>query len=149
MSIWFILRVLVGCIFLVSGIEKLVYPYQNFQYVIENYEIINSNLVEIIARTLPWIEVIIGLFVLLGLWLKRSLLGAAILFAAFIIVVAQAIVRGLPITECGCFGEMISFPIKAVLTMDICLFTFTVLLLRKIKGARIYSLDNLLDEEVK
>ena len=39
-NIYVLLRFLLGALFIVFGAEKLLIPYQNFQYVIENYQML-------------------------------------------------------------------------------------------------------------
>jgi uncharacterized membrane protein YphA (DoxX/SURF4 family) len=143
MKILLILRLLIGVLFVVSGGEKALGPYQNFLYVVQSYEIFPPMLAELIARTLPWIELFAGLFIVLGLWLKTALWTAWAMFLGFIIVVAQAMVRQLPIDECGCFGELLSFPLYGVLVFDSCAFLITSVLLRKIDVISILSLDRI------
>ena len=137
-----IFRFLIGAIFLVSGFEKLTSHYQNFLYVIQGYEILPGFLENIAARIVPWIELFVGIFVFLGLGLTWSLRGALILFVSFIIMVAQAIVRQLPINECGCFGELFSFPLPAVLIMDSILFLMTIFLIVRKDISTCLSLDH-------
>lgn len=112
------LRVLIGIFFAFSGFEKLMQPVENFQYVVESYKMLNHTLSLVVALIMPWVELLLGVFVVLGLWLKTSLKLLCLMTAGFIVVVAQAILRSLPIDECGCFGESISLPLHVVLLMD-------------------------------
>ena len=146
-SFWFIVRFLIGCVFLVSGFEKIITPYQNFLYVIEGYEILPTSFATLVAKVFPWIEIFVGIFLVLGLWLKESLTAAIILFLVFIGVVAQALVRQLPIGECGCFGELISFPLKGVLLMDICLLGLVVFSLKNLRKMQFLSFDQWLENK--
>ena len=136
-----VFRFLVGIIFLVSGGEKVLGPYQNFLYVVQSYEVFSPLAEELIARTLPWIELFTGLFLVLGLWLKGAIWAALFMFTGFILVVAQAMVRQLPIDECGCFGGLVSIPITGVLIFDSCAFFITYALLRNRDDISILSLD--------
>ncbi|HLF17641.1 MAG TPA: DoxX family protein [Candidatus Omnitrophota bacterium] len=141
MNIFVLLRWLIGLLFIVSGGEKLIGPFQNFLYVVESYEAFPRFLQEIIAHALPWGELFLGIFVLLGLWTKAALRGVLVLIAGFVLIVSQAIIRQLPITECGCFGELMSFPLPVVLIFDSSLFIITLFLLRKFDQTVRLSLD--------
>ena len=141
MNIFFLIRLFIGTIFLVSGIEKLITPYQNFLYVIQNYELLPDQLALITAKVLPWFELFVGVFLVLGFWMKQACIGASGLFIIFIAVVSQALIRNLPIVECGCFGELISLPLYVVLMMDMCLLFLTIWLMRHINKAKKFSLD--------
>ena len=126
MNVFILLRMIVGGVLVVSGFEKLIGPYQNFLYVINAYEFLPAPLAYIVARAFPWVEFFVGVFTVLGLWTKESVTGCLALFLGFITVVSQALIRHLPINECGCFGELASLPPQAVLIMDSCLLIFSL-----------------------
>jgi len=134
-------RILIGCLFIVSGFEKLIGPYQNFLYVVQSYEFLPTLLEEMVARTLPWIELFLGVFLVVGLWLKWALRSIWVVIFLFILIVSQALLRKLPIDECGCFGGLISLPLYAVLIFDSMLFLLTGALLKQEKRINIFSLD--------
>ncbi|GEM_PF-568328 len=135
-------RLLIGCFFVVSGGLKLLSPYENFLYVVQSYEIHTASLDRMIAWVVPWTEFLAGIFLVCGLWLKIVLKTLAFLIAGFILVVAQAILRNLPIRECGCFGELFSVPLPAVLLIDNSLLLLTWWLLKKIDKTKNFSLDS-------
>ncbi len=93
------------------------------------------------AIGMPWIELFVGIFLLLVLWINIALKGAGLLFVSFIFVVGQALIRRLPIDECGCFGQLISFPLPMVLAMDSVLLLITIGLMKKIDQTSTFSLD--------
>ena len=134
-------RILFGCLFIVSGFEKLIGPYQNFLYVVQSYEFLPTLLEEMVARTLPWIELFLGVFLVVGLWLKWALRSIGMVIFLFILIVGQALLRKLPIDECGCFGSLISLPLAGVLIFDGTLFLITGLLIKQEKHTRFCSLD--------
>lgn len=140
-NIFVILRILIGGLFVVSGYEKLIGPYQNFLYVIQSYAFLNVFWEEVAARVVPWIELFLGVFLIFGLWLGWVMRGLLILVTAFILVVSQALVRGLPIDECGCFGALIAFPLPVVLLLDSALLFLSGFLLYKLDRTSSLSLD--------
>lgn len=137
-----ILRILIGSVFLVSGLGKLLGPYQNFLYVIQAYELLPSWAEVLTAQVFPWIELIVGVFVLLGLWIPWSLRGALVLFCIFVVVVGQALIRNLPLENCGCFGEWIHLKPQTVIIMDSLSLLLVFLSLRHLPGAKKFSLDS-------
>ncbi len=141
MNFWTVARIGTGLLFAVSGFEKLVSPYQNFQFVIEQYQVVGREQAAWIAQTLPWAELVAGVFLALGLWTTAA--GAAVLamFGVFIVAVGQALVRRLPLDECGCFGELISIPLPAVLAMDLTLTALVALGLSRKPGFKSAGLD--------
>ena len=126
---------------MVSGFEKLIGPYQNFLYVVQSYELFPTWLEDLTARFLPWAELFLGIFLFSGLWLKWVSRAVLVLFGMFIAVAGQAFIRGLPIDECGCFGQFISLPLSSVLVLDSTCFVFLVLLMKNTDKGSIWGLD--------
>lgn len=143
---WVILRVVIGSIFIVSGLEKLLSPYQNFLYVVQAYQFLPSWAEVLTAWVYPWIEFFVGIFVLLGLWTSWSLRGALVLFGFFVVIVGQALIRGLPLESCGCFGDWIHLKLQTVIIMDSISLLLTALLLYNISQTKKFSLDAYFDQ---
>ncbi|MFZ7125344.1 MAG: MauE/DoxX family redox-associated membrane protein [Desulfobacterales bacterium] len=95
------LRVLFGVVFVTASIDKIANP-AAFAEVIFNYQILPDAWVNLAAIGLPWLELVIGLAVIAGIWLPGALLWGNLLLAAFIGVLVFNISRGLNI-DCGCF----------------------------------------------
>ena len=140
-NVFVLIRILLGCLFIVSGLEKLLSPYQNFLYVIQSYEVLIKPLEEVVARVLPWVEFFCGVFLFLGLWLRWSLRVLLVLIASFITIVSQAILRKLPISECGCFGQLFSLPLPTVVLMDSMLGVLVATMLARIQKTSALSCD--------
>ena len=140
-NIFFIFRVLIGLLFIFSGFQKLIGPYQNFLYVIQGYQVFNSQLEEIIARYFPWIEFFLGVFLFLGLWLSVVLRGVIVFFVSFIFILSQALLRKLPVGECGCFGEKFSLPVHFMVFVDCALLAMTLFLFYNLYKTSVFSLD--------
>jgi uncharacterized membrane protein YphA (DoxX/SURF4 family) len=139
---YIILRIIIGSIFILSGFGKLLSPYQNFQYVIQAYQLLPSMAESVTAQIFPWIELIVGAFVFLGLWTSWALRGALMLYGIFIVVVGQALIRGVSLENCGCFGELIHLKPQTVMVMDSVSLMLVMLLLRKLPYAKKFSLDS-------
>jgi len=135
------IRVMLGALFIFSGFMKLTSPYQNFLYVVQSYEILMSPFDGWVARLFPWLEFFIGIFLVLGLWLEWALYGTLIMCTVFIVVVGQAMMRQLPITECGCFGEKFSLPLPTMLVVDNLVWILTAVSLMKLPKTSQRSLD--------
>ena len=143
---YFIIRIAIGGIFIASGLGKLLSPYQNFLYVVQAYALLPSWAEVLTAQIFPWIELIVGSFVLLGLWTPWGLRGALCLFGIFVVVVGQALIRNLPLENCGCFGEWIHLKPQSVLIMDSLSLLLTFVLLRSLSRAKKFSLDSYFDK---
>ena len=87
-------------IFIYFSYDKILDPLR-FAQLSANYDIIPYNLEYFGALILPWIEMLIGLFLLTGVFIKTSANVALSLMVFFIFMIAQAYLRGKSI-DCGC-----------------------------------------------
>jgi len=58
---------------------------------------------KLVAITLPWVELLCGLLLLANLWIDTALVATFGLLLVFVLLTAQAWIRGLNIS-CGCFN---------------------------------------------
>ena len=135
------LRVFIGLIFLVSGFEKVISPWQNFLYVIQAYQLFPVWLESVAAITVPWAELMAGIFMVLGLWLEISLKASILLFASFVVIVGQALLRHLPIDQCGSFGASIHILPRHIIVFDSFMLLIAFWLLRHPSQVKRLSLD--------
>lgn len=96
-------RILLGFVFIAAAIDKIALP-DAFAKSIDHYQIIPLVLINIFALTLPWLELIVGLFLIFGIRLRASAAITTALLIVFIVAIFSAMVRGLNI-ECGCFSQ--------------------------------------------
>lgn len=95
-------RLVLGGALLVAGGLKVGNP-RGAARAVQGYEIFPFEMAAYIGYALPWIEVVVGLLLVLGLFTRINGLIGALLMTAFVIGIAQAWARGLTI-DCGCFG---------------------------------------------
>lgn len=95
-------RLLLGAVFIAAGAGKLFHPGQ-FAAIISHYQILPDHLVNAAAIVLPWLETLVGLFILCGFWLPGALSLANLLLFVFLAALASAAARGIDI-DCGCFS---------------------------------------------
>lgn len=98
-------RLAVAGVFVYAGVLKLLAPAEEFGYAIEGYRVLNSQLSLYVAYVLPWLELWIGLLLAVGVFTRVSALVSVLMLAVFEAMLAQAWLRGLPVTSCGCFGS--------------------------------------------
>ena len=97
-----ILRIILGALFVAASWDKILHP-GRFADDVANYAILPPLLVNLWALILPWIEMIAGLFLILGFLSESSALLLSALLVSFIFAILLNIVRGAQI-DCGCFG---------------------------------------------
>ena len=100
---WLTIRIQIalGIIFVVAALPKIVDP-PSFAHMIYNYHLLPGALINFMALVMPWIELLCGLALILGIWqgTARSIIGA--LLITFVLAIAINLARGNAI-DCGCF----------------------------------------------
>ena len=99
--IFLLSRLFLGGIFAYASYDKIIHPVP-FAEIVYNYQILPDALVNIVSLFLPWIELLVGLSLILGVWLPGAVLICNLLLLAFFSTLVFNIARGLDI-DCGCF----------------------------------------------
>jgi len=97
------LRLVLAAIFLYAAYTKLKESYLIFAMSIDSYQILPSGAVLAVARTLPWVELGIGLWLLAGWRIAPAATAATVVLGAFFGIMLFTWGRGMTI-DCGCFG---------------------------------------------
>ena len=95
-------RLILGGVLLVAGLLK----YQHLdksQMAVRAYELLPISLANFLGIILPFLEIAIGILLIIGAAVRVSAVVSGLLMVAFSIGIAQAWARGLSI-DCGCFG---------------------------------------------
>jgi uncharacterized membrane protein YphA (DoxX/SURF4 family) len=95
-------RLVLGAIFIVAGVSKIGHAIE-FATQIAAFRLVPQPLIAPIAIALPFLEVLLGGYLVLGLFTRVSAWIAAVLLLLFDGAIASAVVRGLSVS-CGCFG---------------------------------------------
>jgi uncharacterized membrane protein YphA (DoxX/SURF4 family) len=105
-------RVFLGAIFLYAAYAKLYFNggwhlgdyHFFFGMAINSYNLLPIGAVELLARALPWFELALGAFLIIGVGLRWTSIIASALLLVFIAAMTRAYILGLEIV-CGCFGN--------------------------------------------
>ncbi len=115
-----VLRLILGGIFLASAVAKISnvqvshYHVTQFSYApdlkqfaqdVTNYHVPPRELANLVAITLPWIELLAGGLLIAGLWKRASALVITALMIVFLAAIGWALAHGYDI-RCGCFGTV-------------------------------------------
>jgi uncharacterized membrane protein YphA (DoxX/SURF4 family) len=103
------IRILLGLVFLLSGIGKLIDSgYVNYELVrllsTQYYWIIEY--AAIIMISISIIELLIAVLLLWGKLLKTALAGALLMLVGFSSVLGYFYLQGMNVASCGCFGAL-------------------------------------------
>jgi uncharacterized membrane protein YphA (DoxX/SURF4 family) len=97
------LRVALGVIFIYAGWVKLQDPWQLFAAGVASYELLPMWAVEVVARTLPWFEIVLGVVLISGFFFRTSSTILTAILGVFFTLIVRAYIQGKQI-NCGCFG---------------------------------------------
>ena len=100
-NMMFIARLLLAFVFIYASIDKIIDP-QSFSDNIDNYHISPYQFNNLAALVVPWLELIIGVCLLINVFLAGASFISIGLLVFFIFIISQALFRGINI-DCGCF----------------------------------------------
>jgi putative oxidoreductase len=115
-----ILRLVLGGIFLASAVIKIWdvevshFHVTKFSHVpdlatfagdVTNYHVPPRLLTNLVAITLPWIELLAGGLLVCGIWKRASAIVITVLMIVFLAAIGWALAHGYDI-RCGCFGTV-------------------------------------------
>lgn len=100
---WLTIRVQIalGAIFVVAALPKIVDP-PSFAHMIYNYRILPSGLINVSSLVMPWVELLCGLCLIVGVWVRPARWIITLMLLVFIVAISVNLFRGNAI-DCGCF----------------------------------------------
>ena len=117
------LGILLGGVFVYASLDKIAHPGE-FARIVYHYRLVGPSQMigpwaaNTLAVTLPWIELVLGLALISGLWRREAAVLTGGLLVIFVGAVSAALMMGIDIENCGCFsvgGEGRSAGIKLIL----------------------------------
>jgi thiol-disulfide isomerase/thioredoxin/PKD repeat protein len=128
----FIIRILLGGTFIISAVFKL--PHQSeFVQIVISYGVLPYSLAEFYAIALPWLELIIGWMLVLGVLTRLSSLISLLMIVSFIVAGSFALL-GISAGNgdlCGCFGEALPMSHVQSLTIDAIMLVMALILMMR------------------
>lgn len=100
-SVLRIIGLAIGGLFIYASLDKLAQP-DRFADIVNDYQMLPLIFINAFALAMPWIEMVAGAALVLGVWRRGAALLMIALTVAFMAAIAQAQLRHLEI-ECGCF----------------------------------------------
>ncbi|HVO11033.1 MAG TPA: MauE/DoxX family redox-associated membrane protein [Vicinamibacteria bacterium] len=96
-----VLRVLLGGFFVYASVDKILDP-AAFARVVYQWQVVGPLYSNLVAVTLPWVELLAGALLVLGVWKRESALVIALLLSVFLGAAASVLARGIDVENCGC-----------------------------------------------
>jgi uncharacterized membrane protein YphA (DoxX/SURF4 family) len=96
-------RLVLGGAFVFAAGAKILDP-PAFAHEIFNFRLMPVSLVNAAALWLPWVEMLSGLALILGIWRKLSAVFLGALLVVFVAALSINLARGRAV-DCGCFGS--------------------------------------------
>ena len=104
-------RLLMAGIFIYASLDKIAHP-AAFAKDVYNYQILPDALINLTALVLPWLELLLGLCLLAGIWLPGAVLTVNGLLLVFLTALVFNLARGLDV-NCGCFSTGSDAPVMS------------------------------------
>jgi uncharacterized membrane protein YphA (DoxX/SURF4 family) len=95
-------RLIMAGIFIYASIDKIAHP-AAFAKDVYNYQILPDALINMTALVLPWLELLLGVCLLAGIWLPGAVITVNGLLIVFLASLIFNLARGLDV-NCGCFS---------------------------------------------
>ena len=94
-------RIILSMIFIYASYDKILNPV-GFSDNIHNFHITPDVVENLAALFIPWLEFIVGVFLIIGVFLEGAISITIGMLIFFIIILSQAVFRGIDV-HCGCF----------------------------------------------
>ena len=101
MNLPLIFRIILGVVFIYASYFKILDPI-SFSDNIHNYHITPTAIENLAALIIPWMELIVGVFLIIGVFLEGTISITIGMLIFFIFILSQAVFRGIDV-HCGCF----------------------------------------------
>jgi uncharacterized membrane protein YphA (DoxX/SURF4 family) len=96
-----VLRLLLGAYFVHASLDKIADP-AAFAKVVYQWQVLGPIPSNLFAVTLPWVEILAGGLLILGVWRKEASLVIALLLVVFLLAAGSVLARGIDVLNCGC-----------------------------------------------
>jgi uncharacterized membrane protein YphA (DoxX/SURF4 family) len=97
-------RLLVGGVFLLASVPKIQSP-GSFADAVRAFQLLPPGLVLPFAFVLPWLELLVGVYLIAGFMSRLAALSAIVLLGMFVVALFDALGTGNTAHACGCFGS--------------------------------------------
>jgi uncharacterized membrane protein YphA (DoxX/SURF4 family) len=95
------LRLVLGGLFVYASFDKIAHP-AAFARIVYQWQIAGPVASNVVAVTLPWLELVAGALLIAGAWKREAALVIALLLVVFLAAAGSVLARGIDVENCGC-----------------------------------------------
>jgi uncharacterized membrane protein YphA (DoxX/SURF4 family) len=96
-----LLRLLLGGFFVYASLDKIASP-PDFARAVYQWQVAGPVPSNLVAVTLPWVELIAGVLLIVGVWRREAAVVIALLLVVFLVAAGSVLARGIDVLNCGC-----------------------------------------------
>ncbi|MEE8217556.1 MAG: MauE/DoxX family redox-associated membrane protein [Vicinamibacteria bacterium] len=96
-----VLRVLLGLYFVHASLDKIADP-PAFARIVYQWQVLGPIPSNIVAVTLPWVELLAGLLLIVGIWKRDAAAVVAVMLGVFLVAAGLVLAQGIDVENCGC-----------------------------------------------
>ncbi len=107
-----LLRLILGAFFVYASLDKIWSP-AAFAKIVYQWQVVGPVPSNLVAVTLPWVELLAGLLLLAGFWKREAALVVALMLVVFLVAAGSVMARGIDVENCGCVSVAKTEPASA------------------------------------
>jgi uncharacterized membrane protein YphA (DoxX/SURF4 family) len=96
-----VVRLLLGLVFVYASLDKIATP-AAFARIVYQWQVLGPVAANVVAVTLPWVELLAGLLLVVGAWKRDAAAVVAVLLVVFVVAAVFVLARGIDVDNCGC-----------------------------------------------
>jgi uncharacterized membrane protein YphA (DoxX/SURF4 family) len=96
-----VVRVLLGLVFVYASLDKIADP-AAFARIVYQWQVLGPVASNVVAVTLPWVELVAGGLLIVGVWKRDAAAVVAVMLIVFIAAAVFVLARGIDVDNCGC-----------------------------------------------
>ena len=96
-----VVRLLLGLVFVYASLDKIADP-AAFARIVYQWQVLGPVASNVVAVTLPWVELLAGLLLVVGAWKRDAAAVVAVMLVVFIVAAVFVLARGIDVDNCGC-----------------------------------------------
>jgi cobalt-zinc-cadmium efflux system protein len=107
-AVYWVVSIGLGAVFIYASLDKIAHPL-DFARIVYRYRLAGPTAAlgvmpaNAFAVVLPWLEAVIGVLLVTGLWRREAAAISAALLVMFLVAVGYVMWQGIDVEHCGCF----------------------------------------------